>query len=130
MERKHSIISVLHLAIYLFPFCLILTAAFLVTVVRAVIVPVAHLPQGDTVSIVTSELCRGAGGRWRAAHVLQLIGLVPAVIVAIADEVMGHAAAVLAGELVLLARLIGAALLVTAVPAVIPSIAPDFRRQR
>lgn len=130
MERKHSIISVLHLTIYLFPFCLKLTAAFFVTVVRAVIVPVAHLAQGDTVSILTSELSRGAGRCWRAAHVLQLIGLVPTVIVAIADEVMGHAATILAGELVLLARLVGAALLVTAVPAVVSSIAPDFGRQR
>lgn len=80
-------------------------------------------------SIVTSELSRGAGRCWCVAHVLQLISLIPAVIVAIADKVMGHAAAVLAGELVLLARLIDAALLVTAVPAVITSVTPDFRRQ-
>ncbi len=106
-----------------------LTASLLIAVVRAVVVPVAHLAQGDTVSIVTSELSRGAGGCWCAAHVLQLIGLVPAVIVAIADKVVGHAAAVLAGVLVLLARLVGAALLVAAVPAVIASITPDFRKQ-
>lgn len=62
-------------------------------------------------------------------HVLQLIRLVPTVIVAIADKVIGHTASVLAGELVLLARLVGAALLVTAVTAVITSITPDFRRQ-
>lgn len=106
-----------------------LTASLLIAVVRAVVVPVAHLAQGDTVPIVTSELSRGAGGCRCAAHVLQLIGIVPAVVVAIADEVVGHAAAVLAGELVLLARLVGAALLVAAVPAVITSITPDVRKQ-
>lgn len=41
---------------------------------------------------------------------------------------MGYAAAVLAGELVLLARLVGAALLITAVPTVVTSIAPNFQR--
>lgn len=76
--------------------------------------------------IVTSELSGGASGCWRVAHVLQLIRLIPAVIIAIADEVVGHAAAVLAGVLVLLARLVGAALLITAVAAVITSITPDF----
>lgn len=106
-----------------------LTASLLIAVVRAVVVPVAHLAQGDTVSIVTSELSRGAGGCRCAAHVLQLIGIVPAVVVAIADKVVGHAAAILAGELVLLARLVGAALLVAAVPAVITSITPDVRKQ-
>lgn len=80
-------------------------------------------------SVVASELSRGAGGRWRAAHVLQLIGLIATVVVAITDKVMGYAAAVLAGELVLLARLVGAALLITAVPTVVSSIAPSFRRQ-
>lgn len=108
---------------------LTLTASLLITVVRAVVVPVAHLAQRDTVSIVTSELSRRAGGCWCAAHVLQLIGLIPTVVVAITDKVMGHAPAILAGELVLLARLVGAALLVTAVPAVVTSITPDFRRQ-
>lgn len=80
-------------------------------------------------SIFTSELCGGAGGCWRAAHVLQLIRLVTTVVVAVADKVMRHAAAVLAGELVLLARLVCAALLITAVPTVVTSITPDFRRQ-
>ncbi len=61
------------------------------------------------------------------AHVLQLIRFIPAVIVAVADKVMGNAAAVLAGELVLLACLVGAALLVTAVPAVVTPITPDRR---
>lgn len=106
-----------------------LTASLLIAVVRAVVAPVAHLARGDTVSIVTSELSRGAGGCRCVAHVLQLIGLVPAVIVAVADKVMGHTATVLAGELVLLARLVDAALLVTAVPAVIASVTPDFQRQ-
>lgn len=78
-------------------------------------------------SIVTSELSRGAGGGQRAAHVLQLIRLVSTVVVTIADKVMGNAAAVLAGELVLVARLVGAAPLIAGVPAVITSIAPDFR---
>lgn len=100
------------------------TASLLVAVVRAVIVPVAHLAEGDTVSVVTSELSRGAGGCGCVAHVLQLIRLVPTVIVAIADKVMGHTAAILAGELVLLARLVGAALLITAVPTIITSITP------
>lgn len=58
------------------------------------------------------------------AHVLQLIRLIPAVIIAIADEVVGHAAAILAGVLVLLARLVGTALLITAVTAIITSITP------
>lgn len=77
-------------------------------------------------SIVTSELSRGAGGWWCEAHVLQLIRFVPTVIVSITDKVMGHTAAVLTGELVLLARLVGAALLVTAVPTVITPITPDL----
>lgn len=79
-------------------------------------------------SIVTSELPRRAGGCWCAAHVLQLIGLITTVIVAITDKVVGYAAAVLAGELVLLACLVGAALLITAVPTVVASIAPKFQR--
>lgn len=80
-------------------------------------------------SVVTSELSGRAGGRWRAAHVLQLVGLVATVVVAVADKVLGHTPAILAGELVLLAGLVGAALLVTAVAAVVTPIAPDFRRQ-
>lgn len=63
------------------------TTSFLIAVVRTVIVPVAHLAQGDTVTIVTSELLRGAGGCWCVAHVLQFIGLIPTVVVAIADKV-------------------------------------------
>ena len=62
-------------------------------------------------------------------HVLQLIRLVPTVVVAITDKVLGHTPAILAGELVLLAGLVGAALLVTAVAAVVTPIAPDFRRK-
>lgn len=65
-----------------------LTASLLITVVGAVVVPVAHLSQRDAVPIVTSELGRRAGGRWSVAHVLQLIGFVPAVVVTVADEVM------------------------------------------
>jgi len=107
-----------------------LTASLLIAVVRAVVVPVAHLHQRDTVFVVTSELSRGAGGCWCVAHVLQLIGLIPTVIVAVAHKVQRHAAAVLAGELVLLTRLVGAALLVAAVSAVVTTIAPDFRRVR
>ena len=57
---------------------------------------------------------------------LQLIRLVPTVIVPITDKVLGHTAAVLAGELVLLARQVGAALFVAAVAAVVAPIAPDF----
>lgn len=106
-----------------------LTASFLITVVRAVVAPVAHLDQGDAVSIVTSELPWGAGRRWRVTHALQLIRLVTTVVVPITDEVVRDASAVLAGELVLLAGLVGAALLVAAVPAVITSITPDLRRQ-
>lgn len=75
-------------------------------------------------AVVAPELGGRAGGRRRAAQVLQLVGLIPAVVVAVADEVVGHAAAVLAGELVLLARLVGAALLVAAVPTVVASVAP------
>lgn len=101
-----------------------LTASFLVTVVGALVVPVAHLTQRDTVSVVTSELARRAGRRRRVAHVLQLVRVVAAVVVAVADEVVRHAAAVLTGELVLLARLVGAALLVAAVATVIAPIAP------
>lgn len=107
-----------------------LTATLLVTVVRAVIVPVAHLAQGDTVSIVASELAGGAGGCGSMAHVLQFIRLVPTVIITITNKVMGHTAAVLAGELVLLAGLVGAAPLVTAVPTIITSITPDKRQNR
>ena len=103
-----------------------LTTSLLVAVVRAVITPVTHLAQRDTVSIVTSELSRRAGGWWCEAHVLQFIRLVPTVIVPITDKVMGHAAAILAGELVLLAGLVSAALLVTTIPTVITPITPDL----
>lgn len=75
-------------------------------------------------AVVAPELGGRAGGRRCVAHVLQLVGLVPAVVVAVADEDVGNAAAVLAGELVLLARLVGAALLVAAVAAVVAPIAP------
>lgn len=75
-------------------------------------------------SVVTPELPRGARGRWRAAQVVKLIGLVPAVVVPITYEVAGHTASVLTDELVLLTRLVGAALLVTAVPTVIPPVTP------
>lgn len=104
-----------------------LTASFLVAVVRAVITPVTHLAQGDTVTILTFELPRGAGGCWRVAHVLQLIGLIPAVVVAVADKVTWHTAAVLAGELMLLARLVRAALLIAAVSTVVTAVAPDLK---
>lgn len=80
-------------------------------------------------AVVTPELSGGARGRRRVARVLQLIGLVPAVVVAVADEVVRHTAAVLTGELVLLTRLVGAALLVAAVPAVVAAVTPDFRQQ-
>lgn len=56
---------------------------------------------------------------------VQLVRLVPAVIVTIADEVSRHAASVLAGELVLLTGLVGAALLVAAIPTVIPPVTPE-----
>lgn len=62
------------------------------------------------------------------AHVLQFVGLVPAVVVAIADKVPRHAAAVLAGVLLLLARLVRAALLIAAVAAVVTTVTPDSRR--
>lgn len=65
-----------------------LTTSFLIAVVRAVVAPVAHFANRDTVSIVTSELSSGASGCWRVTHVLQLIRLIPAVIVAIADKVV------------------------------------------
>lgn len=81
-------------------------------------------------SIVTSKLCRGTGWCWCVAHVLQLVRLITTVVVPIADKVTGHAAAILAGELVLLAGLVGAALLITAIPAVITTITPDFRRSQ
>lgn len=81
-------------------------------------------------AVVAPELGGRAGGRRRVAHVLQLVGLVAAVVVAVADKVVGNAAAVLAGELVLLARLVGAALLVAAVPAVVASVTPEERRQK
>lgn len=60
------------------------------------------------------------------AHVLQFIRLISAVVVSIAHKVPGYAPAILAGELVLLARLVGAALLIAAVATVVTSIAPDF----
>lgn len=104
-----------------------LTTPFLITVVRTVVVPVAHPAQRYTVSIVASELSRGTGGRWCVAHVFQLIRLIPTVIVSIAYKVAGYAPAVLAGELVLLACLVGAALLVAAISAVVPPVASDRR---
>lgn len=107
---------------------LILTTSLLVAVVRAVVVPVAHLAQGDTVSIITYELSRGAGGWRRVAQVIQLIRLVATVIVPVTDKVVGHAASILAGELMLRAWLIGTTLLITAVPTVITSITPVNRR--
>lgn len=104
-----------------------LTTPLLITVVRTVVVPVAHPAQRYTVSTVTSELSRRAGGCWCVAHVFQLIRLIPTVIVSIAYKVAGNAAAILAGELVLLACLVGAALLVTAIAAIVTPIASDFR---
>lgn len=80
-------------------------------------------------SVVTSELSGGAGRRGGVAHVLLLIGLVAAVVVPVAHEVVRHAAAVLTGELVLLAGLVGAALLVTAVAAVVAAITPDRKEE-
>lgn len=103
-----------------------LTTALLIAVVGTVVVPVAHPAQRHAVSVVTSELSGGAGGGRRVAHVLQLVGLVPAVVVSVADKVAGYAPAVLAGELVLLAGLVGAALLVAAVAAVVTPIASEF----
>lgn len=104
-----------------------LTTALLIAVVRTVVVPVAHPAQRYAVSIVTSELSGRAGGCWRVAHAFQLIGLVPTVVVSVAYKVAGYAAAILAGELVLLARLVGAALLVAAIAAVVTAIASDLR---
>lgn len=104
----------------------ILTTPLLIAVVGTVVVPVTHPARRYAVAVVTSELSRRASGSWCVAHVLQLIGLVPAVIVSIAYEVAGYAAAILAGELVLLAGLVGAAPLIAAVAAVVASVAPDF----
>lgn len=81
-------------------------------------------------SVVTPELPGGARGRWRAAQVVKLIGLVPAVVVPITYEVAGHTASVLTDELVLLTRLVGAALLVTAVPTVIPPVTPAIKHNQ
>lgn len=105
-----------------------LTASLLITVVGAVVISVAHLRQGNAVAVVAPELGRGAGGCRRAAHVLQLVRPVPAVVVAVAGKVVRNAAAVLAGELVLLARLVSAALLVAAVAAVVASVAPSVTK--
>lgn len=80
--------------------------------------------------VVAPELPRGAGGRWCAAHVLQLVGFVSAVVVPVAHKVPGHAPSVLAGELVLLARLVGAALLIAVVAAVVASVASDDDRRQ
>lgn len=77
-------------------------------------------------SIVASEVSKRAGGCWCVAHVLQLIRLIPTVVVSIARKVPGYAPAILAGELVLLTRLVGAALLIAAIATVVASIAPDF----
>lgn len=102
-----------------------LTAAFLVAVVRAVVGAVAHFHHGDAVAVVAPVLTGRAGGRGGPAHVVQLVRLVPAVVVPVADEVLRHAAAVLTGVLVLLTGLVAAALLVTAVTTVIPPVTPD-----
>lgn len=77
-------------------------------------------------SVVASEVSRRAGGCWCVAHVLQLIRLIPTVVVSIAHKVPGYTPAILAGELVLLACLVGAALLIAAVATVVASITPDF----
>lgn len=108
---------------------LTLTASLLVAVVRTVITPVAHLAQGDAVSIITPELSWGAGGGWSMTHVLQLVRLVPTVVVSVTNKVVGDAAPVLAGELVLLARQVGATLLIAAVSAVVSSITPGLRKK-
>lgn len=79
----------------------VLTTAFLVTVVVAVIAPVAHLGEWHTVPVVTAEVSGGAGGRRSPAHVIQLIRFIPAVVVPVADEILRDAAPVLTGELVL-----------------------------
>lgn len=79
-------------------------------------------------SVLTSEVSRGAGGCWRSTHVRQLIRLIPAVVVTIAHKILGHTAAILAGELVGLTGLIRAALLIAAVPTVITAVTPNLRR--
>lgn len=76
-------------------------------------------------AVVTPELSGRASGGRSPTQVVQLVGFVPTVIVTIADEVSRHAASVLAGELVLLTGLVGAALLVAAIPTVIPPVTPE-----
>lgn len=106
-----------------------LTTSLFVAVVRAVIIPITHFSQRNTVSIFTSEFSGGAGGLRGLAHVLQLIRLIPTVIVSITDKVVGHTAAVLACELVWLTGLVSAALLITAVSTVVAPVTPDFERR-
>lgn len=108
---------------------MLLTASLLVAVVGTVIVPVTHLTQSDAVAVITSKLSGWAGGCWCVAPVLQLIRLIAAVVVTITHKVMRNAAAILTGELVLLAGLVGTALFITAVTAVVTAIAPDCHKK-
>lgn len=103
----------------------VLTTAFLVTVVVAVIVPVTHLVERHTVPVVTPEVSRWAGGRWSPAQVIQLVRFISAVVVPVTHEIPRDAAPVLTGELVLLAWLIGAALFITAVSTIITTVTPS-----
>lgn len=103
----------------------VLTTAFLVTVVVAVIIPVTHLAERQAVPVVTTEVSRWAGGRWSPAQVIQLVRFIPAVIVPVTEEIPRDAAPVLTGELVLLAWLIGAALFITAVSTIITTVTPS-----
>lgn len=102
-----------------------LTTAFLITVVVAVVVPVTHLAERYAVSVVTPEVSGRAGGCWSPAQMIQLVRFIPAVVVPITDEILRDAAAVLTGELMLLARLIGAALFITAVSTIITTVTPN-----
>lgn len=102
-----------------------LTAAFLIAVVTAVITVVTDPAGWHTVSILTPIVVRRAGRSWSPAQVFQLVRLIATVIITIAHEVLRDTATILTRELVLLTGLVCAALLITAVPTVVSSVTPN-----
>lgn len=100
------------------------TTSLLITIITAVIYPVTDFDHFNAVPIVTCKIVGSTSCFWGTAKMLQLIGLIPTVIVPITEVSFVDAAAILTGKLVLLARLIGASPLITAIPTIISAVTP------
>ena len=104
-----------------------LTASLLITVIRAVLLRVADLVGVNTLARLAQVLSRGTGRLGGAAHAFCLVRTVQTVGLAIAGKGGWDAGAVLAGELVAGAGVVGTVQLVAAVPAVIDSVTANRR---